>query len=365
MTLRTSSPRRAKSAERMEGAIRNVRLIPRLSQSAEGLGFYPMDMHFLGISTVTIRPMPKYQFDVEVLPEYLPEQSAPDTGVFSFAYTITITNSGETPAQLISRHWIISDSRGHTEEVKGLGVVGHQPLLKPGESFQYTSGCRLRTSSGTMHGTFHCVAEDGEPFNSPGPLFVLEAISHGPSGEPLSGRVLHCSAITPTLPTPCGRCPPRGPLFILGRPGHEKHPAFRPGQHSGGSRPGRCPGPSPPVAHPPAGLGARQARFGACRCGPGAAFHRCGHGTTRSPAAAASLVRHLGGPGRYHHLAGRFWLCASHCAGQRDGGTSAHQAAARQPRDHRRVRAFHAGAAQRFLRPVARRARRRPPEPAG
>ena len=105
--------------------------------------------------------MPKHQFDVEVLPEYLPEQSAPDSGVFSFAYTITITNSGEEPAQLISRHWIISDARGHTEEVKGLGVVGQQPLLKPGESFQYTSGCRLRTASGTMHGTFHCVAEDG------------------------------------------------------------------------------------------------------------------------------------------------------------------------------------------------------------
>lgn len=138
-----------------------------------------------------MRPMPKYQFDVEVLPEYLPEQSAPDTGVFSFAYTITITNAGDAPAQLISRHWIISDARGHTEEVKGLGVVGQQPLLKPGESFQYTSGCRLRTSSGTMHGTFHCVAEDGEPFNTPVPLFVLEAISHGPSGEPLSDRVLH------------------------------------------------------------------------------------------------------------------------------------------------------------------------------
>ena len=83
--------------------------------------------------TVTMRPMPKYQFDVEVLPEYLPEQSAPDTGVFSFAYTITITNAGDAPGQLISRHWIISDARGHTEEVKGLGVVGQQPLLKPGE----------------------------------------------------------------------------------------------------------------------------------------------------------------------------------------------------------------------------------------
>lgn len=138
-----------------------------------------------------MRTMPTYEFQVEVQPRYLPDQSTPDAGVFSFAYTITITNTGRTAAQLISRHWTISDARGHTEEVKGLGVVGHQPLLKPGESFQYTSGCRLRTSSGTMHGTFHCVAEDGEPFDTPVPLFVLEAISHGPSGAPLSGRVLH------------------------------------------------------------------------------------------------------------------------------------------------------------------------------
>jgi ApaG protein len=135
--------------------------------------------------------MPKYQFDVQVVPEYLTEQSAPESSVFSFTYTITLTNSGAAPAQLISRHWIISDARGHTEEVKGLGVVGQQPLLKPGESFQYTSGCRLRTSSGTMHGTFHCVGEDGTPFDSPVALFVLEAIHHGPTGEPLSGRVLH------------------------------------------------------------------------------------------------------------------------------------------------------------------------------
>ena len=135
--------------------------------------------------------MSKHQFDVEVAPQYLPEQSSPDSEVFHFAYTITITNSGEEPAQLISRHWIISDARGHTEEVKGLGVVGQQPLLKPGESFQYTSGCRLRTASGTMHGTFHCGAEDGAPFNTPVPLFVLEALGHGPSGNPLSGRVLH------------------------------------------------------------------------------------------------------------------------------------------------------------------------------
>jgi ApaG protein len=126
--------------------------------------------------------MAKYRFSVEVDPQYLPEQSAPADGVFSFAYTITITNTGEIPAQLISRHWIIADAQGGTEEVKGLGVVGHQPLLKPGEAFQYTSGCRLRTQSGTMQGSYFCVAEDGERFDVEVPAFVLDDGSH---------RVLH------------------------------------------------------------------------------------------------------------------------------------------------------------------------------
>jgi len=126
--------------------------------------------------------MPKYRFRVEVEPQFLPEQSAPAEGVFSFAYTITITNTGEVPAQLISRHWIIVDAHGHAEEVKGLGVVGHQPLLKSGESFQYSSGCRLRTPSGTMQGSYFCVAEDGERFDVEIPLFVLDDGSH---------RVLH------------------------------------------------------------------------------------------------------------------------------------------------------------------------------
>jgi len=118
--------------------------------------------------------MAKYQFRVEVEPQYLPEQSAPAQGVFSFAYTITITNVGEVPAQLISRHWIISNAGGEVEEVKGLGVVGHQPLLKPGEAFQYSSGCRLRTSSGTMQGSYFCVAEDGERFDVEIAPFVLD-----------------------------------------------------------------------------------------------------------------------------------------------------------------------------------------------
>jgi ApaG protein len=118
--------------------------------------------------------MAKYQFRIEVEPQYLPEQSAPGQNVYSFAYTITISNTGEVPAQLISRHWIIANSAGELEEVKGLGVVGHQPLLKPGEAFQYTSGCRLRTPSGTMHGSYFCVAEDGQRFEVEIPEFALD-----------------------------------------------------------------------------------------------------------------------------------------------------------------------------------------------
>jgi ApaG protein len=118
--------------------------------------------------------MAKYRFRVEVEPQYLPDQSAPAEGLFSFAYTITITNTGEVAAQLISRHWIIANAAGEMEEVKGLGVVGHQPLLKPGESFQYTSGCRLRTAAGTMQGSYFCVAEDGTRFDVEIPAFVLD-----------------------------------------------------------------------------------------------------------------------------------------------------------------------------------------------
>ena len=126
--------------------------------------------------------MAKYEMRVEVQPEFLPDQSAPEEGVYTFAYTITIANSGDVPAQLISRHWLITDETGTTEEVKGLGVVGHQPLLKPGEAFQYTSGCRLRTASGTMRGSYFFVAEDGERFDVAIPPFDL--------ADP-SVRVLH------------------------------------------------------------------------------------------------------------------------------------------------------------------------------
>ncbi|MDE2607380.1 MAG: Co2+/Mg2+ efflux protein ApaG [Burkholderiales bacterium] len=118
--------------------------------------------------------MSRYAFEVEALPRFLPEQSAPDQGVWSFAYTITIRNTGEVPAQLISRHWIITDERGGIEEVKGLGVVGQQPLLRPGEAFEYSSGCRLRTATGSMRGSYFCVAEDGERFEVEIPEFLLD-----------------------------------------------------------------------------------------------------------------------------------------------------------------------------------------------
>jgi ApaG protein len=132
--------------------------------------------------------MSKYQVQVDVQPRFLMAQSAPEQGLFVFAYTIKITNTGQVAAQLISRTWNVNDANGHTEKVKGLGVVGQQPLLKPGDSFEYTSGTRLRTPTGTMHGSFFCVAEDGEKFDVDIPMFVLDALSAGGMG---GARTLH------------------------------------------------------------------------------------------------------------------------------------------------------------------------------
>lgn len=132
--------------------------------------------------------MAQYHMTVEVTPQYLPEQSEPDEGHFVFAYTVTITNTGEVTAQVIARSWNINDANGRTEKVKGLGVVGQQPLLKPGQSFEYTSGTRLATPTGTMHGSLFCVAEDGERFDADIPMFVLDALSD-PDGS--SRRTLH------------------------------------------------------------------------------------------------------------------------------------------------------------------------------
>ncbi|MEW6100524.1 MAG: Co2+/Mg2+ efflux protein ApaG [Pseudomonadota bacterium] len=123
--------------------------------------------------------MTAYQFTCTVHPQYLPEQSDPAQGIYAFAYTVTIRNTGRVAAQLISRHWVITDATGRVEEVKGLGVVGHQPLLKPGEGFEYTSWTRIATPHGTMSGSYFCVAEDGERFEAPIPAFALSADRSG------------------------------------------------------------------------------------------------------------------------------------------------------------------------------------------
>jgi len=121
--------------------------------------------------------MAKPQFTCSVAVRPLPEQSQPDAGQYAFAYTVTIHNSGDVTGQLIARHWIITDARGHTEEVRGLAVVGHQPVLKPGEHFEYTSWTRLTTPNGTMRGTFFCMTEDAHPFDAPIAEFGLTLAS--------------------------------------------------------------------------------------------------------------------------------------------------------------------------------------------
>lgn len=104
---------------------------------------------------------------------YIPEQSDPASDRYVFAYTITISNHGTGAAQLISRHWIITDAENRVQEVRGLGVVGEQPFLKPGERFQYTSGTSLATPVGTMRGSYQMVSEDGDKFDADIPAFTL------------------------------------------------------------------------------------------------------------------------------------------------------------------------------------------------
>jgi ApaG protein len=108
-----------------------------------------------------------------VLTHYLPEQSSAEQGSYAFAYTIMIRNTGAVTAQLVARHWVITDSAGHTEEVRGLALVGHQPVLRPGEQFEYTSWTRLATPRGSMRGTFFCISEDAHWFDCPVAAFEL------------------------------------------------------------------------------------------------------------------------------------------------------------------------------------------------
>ena len=109
-------------------------------------------------------PQPEFTCTVSVRP--LPEQSQPEAGVHAFAYTVTIRNTGDVAGQLIARRWLIEDASGTVEEVRGLGVVGQQPLLRPGQEFEYTSWTRLETPSGTMQGTYFCMTEDAQPFEA-------------------------------------------------------------------------------------------------------------------------------------------------------------------------------------------------------
>ena len=115
----------------------------------------------------------RYEVSVSARTEYVPEQSDEQSGRYIFAYTVTLRNTGTVAAQLISRHWIITDSRGGVQEVRGLGVVGAQPLLKPGATYEYTSGTPLGTPVGTMRGSYQMVAEDGTHFEAPIPQFTL------------------------------------------------------------------------------------------------------------------------------------------------------------------------------------------------
>lgn len=115
----------------------------------------------------------KYLIEIHPRPQFIPDQSDPDGSRYVFAYTIAIRNAGALPAQLLSRHWIITDGEGAVQEVRGQGVVGEQPLLQPGESFEYTSGCALATPVGTMKGTYQMVAADGTRFDAAIPEFVL------------------------------------------------------------------------------------------------------------------------------------------------------------------------------------------------
>lgn len=110
---------------------------------------------------------------IQVRSEYIPERSAPPRNQWFFAYRIRIANEGSETIQLLTRHWVITNARGHVEEVNGEGVVGEQPVIEPGEAFEYTSGCPLTTPFGSMHGEYQMVNRNGEQFDVSIPAFVL------------------------------------------------------------------------------------------------------------------------------------------------------------------------------------------------
>lgn len=108
----------------------------------------------------------RYQIDVSVVTRYLPEQSEPEQNRFAFAYTVTVSNNGELPAKLLTRHWVITDGDGRVQEVRGAGVVGQQPLIEAGASHTYSSGTVMTTQVGFMQGSYQMLAEDGKRFDA-------------------------------------------------------------------------------------------------------------------------------------------------------------------------------------------------------
>ncbi len=115
----------------------------------------------------------RHRIKIDVRTEYIDSQSDPDERRYAFSYTITILNEGVVSAKLISRHWIITDSNGKVQEVRGKGVVGEQPLLEPGQGFRYSSGAIIETPVGTMQGSYQMQAEDGVEFDAPIAAFRL------------------------------------------------------------------------------------------------------------------------------------------------------------------------------------------------
>ena len=134
--------------------------------------------------------MDKRRISVLVNTQFLPHESNPREHLFTFAYTVTITNRGSLPAQVIGRHWVIEDAAGHRQEVRGLGVVGQQPYLQPGESLEYTSGTRIQSALGSMHGHYVCISDDAEVFEAEIPAFALRA-PEDVAGPQASQVVLH------------------------------------------------------------------------------------------------------------------------------------------------------------------------------
>lgn len=126
-----------------------------------------------GLQMAYIGAMSRAHLTIQVVPQYLEDQSHPERGEYAFSYAVTVINTGEVAAQVIGRHWVISDATGKVQEVKGLALVGHQPLIQPGAQFDYSSWTMLDTPHGMMQGEFYCVTEDVQFFEAKIEPFAL------------------------------------------------------------------------------------------------------------------------------------------------------------------------------------------------